>query len=286
MRVELDHARGGQPLYVQLALAIEAYIAREKLEPGTLLPSETVLAGENRLSRATVIKAFDTLVDKGVVTRRQGRGTFVNARPMERQLPDLTGFSEHVYGLGLAPGSTLLSFETISGTDVDRPTSAFDDETTHRGQDLVRIERLRTVGRETVGIQRALIPADVAESIGLTEHSASASGYSLYESMRQGGVYLTSGEESLRAINADAHDAELLGVDEGIALIEIVRASRDADGRLIEVVRARYLGTQYLYHITFAPQSHGGNLEENSRAGHRSGGGLAAASDRLLGRDD
>ena len=286
MRVELDHARGGQPLYVQLARAIEDFIALEELKPGDLLPSETVLASENRLSRSTVIKAFDTLVDRGVVTRRQGRGTFVNARPMERQLPDLTGFTEHVHGLGLAPGSTLLSFELLPSGDPDRPASAFDDEADGGEQDLVRLERLRTVGKDRVGIQRALVPADVADAIGLTEPVAADADYSLYESMRRNGVYLTSGEESLRAINADERDAELLGVEEGIALIEVVRASRDAAGRLIEVVRARYLGTQYLYHITFAPNSHGGNLEETTRAGLRSGGGLAAAADRLLGRNE
>ncbi|THG33601.1 GntR family transcriptional regulator [Naasia lichenicola] len=273
-------------MYVQLARAIESFIAREELKPGDLLPSETVLASENRLSRATVIKAFDTLLERGVVTRRQGRGTFVNARPMERQLPELTSFSEHVHGLGLVPGSTLLSFEVLASGDRDRPASAFDAEPLLSDQSLVRIERLRTVGKEPVGIQRAMIPADVAESIGLDEPAAADGGYSLYESLRHNGVYLTSGEESLRAINADEHDASLLGVEEGVALIEVVRNSRDADGRLIEVVRARYLGTKYLYHITFAPTHHGGNLEETTRAGLRSGGGLAAASERMLGRDE
>lgn len=285
MRVELDHARGGEPLYVQLARAIEDFIASEELQPGDLLPSETVLASDNRLSRATVIKAFDTLLERGVVMRRQGRGTFVNARPMERQLPELTSFSEHVHGLGLAPGSTLLSFEVLPVGDPARSSSAFDAETVAGAQDLLRIERLRTVGKEPVGIQRALIPADVAEAIGLSEPVAADIGYSLYEALRRGGVFLSSGEESLRAINADEHDAALLGVDEGIALIEVVRNSRDATGRLIEVVRARYLGTKYRYHITFAPTSHGGTLEETPRAGLRSGGGLADAADRLLGRE-
>jgi GntR family transcriptional regulator len=285
MRVDLDHGRGEQPLYVQLANAIQNFITLEKLKPGDILPSETVLASENQLSRATVIKAFETLIERGVVTRRQGKGTFVNARPMERQLPELTSFSEHVHGLGLAPGSTLLSFEVLAGDDPSRPTSAFDAETEFEGQPLVYVERLRTVGEERVGIHRTLVPADVAESIGLTEHASARADYSLYESLRRAGVYLTSGEESLRAINADAHDAELLGVDEGIALIEVVRASRDATGRLVEVVRARYLGTQYLYHITFAPTSPGGHHEETTRTGTRTGGGLAAA-ERLLGADD
>lgn len=280
MRVDLDHGRGEQPLYVQLANALQDFITLEKLKPGAVLPSETVLANDNQLSRATVIKAFDTLVDRGVVTRRQGKGTFVNARPMERQLPELNSFSEHVHGLGLAPGSTLLSFEPIPAGSSERPSSVFDDH-----EALVLVERLRTVGDEPVGIHRTLVPADIAESIGLTEPAAARTDFSFYEALRLGGVHLDSGEESLRAINADARDAEFLGVDEGIALIEIVRASRDNTGRLVEVVRARYLGTQYLYHITFAPTSPGGHHEESSRSGGRTGGGLAAAQ-RLLGNTD
>jgi len=284
MRVELDHGRGEQPLYVQLANALQNFITLEKLKPGDILPSEMVLANENQLSRATVIKAFDTLIDRGVVTRRQGKGTFVNARPMERQLPELTSFSEHVYGLGLAPGSTLLSFELIAADAPERPASAFDAEPSSQREGLVRVERLRTVGDDKVGIHRTLIPADVAERVGLTEPAAAHTDFSLYDSLRKAGVFLDSGEESLRAINADAHDAELLGVDEGTALIEVVRASRDASGRLIEVVRARYLGTQYRYHITFAPTSPGGTNEQTPRTGTRTGGGLAAAQ-RMFGAE-
>ena len=282
MRVELDHGRGEQPLYVQLANALQDFISLEKLKPGDILPSEMVLAGENQLSRATVIKAFDTLIDRGVVTRRQGKGTFVNARPMERQLPELTSFSEHVHGLGLAPGSTLLSFEIIPADAPARPASAFDADPLAQRQGLVRVERLRTVGAERVGIHRTLIPADVADHIGLTEPAAARADFSLYDGLRKAGVFLDSGEESLRAINADPHDAELLGVEEGTALIEVVRASRDASGRLIEVVRARYLGTQYLYHITFAPTSPGGKNEQTLRSSSRTGGGLAAA-ERMFG---
>lgn len=274
MYIELEHGRGEQPLYVQLANALQDHIELSKLQPGDQLPSETVLARENRLSRATVIKAFDTLVDRGLVTRRQGKGTFVNARPMQRQLPELTSFSEHVHGLGLSPRSELLSFERFGATDPSRPATAFDLEPAG-AQPLVQIERLRRVGDRPVGVHRALIPEDVVDRISVSEPIAARESFSLYESLRSGGVFLSSGDESLRAVNAGARDAELLGVEEGTALIEVVRASRDQEGRLIEVVRARYLGTEYVYHITFAP-SYGGINEESNRAGHRTGGGLAA----------
>lgn len=275
MYVELDHGRGEQPLYVQLANALQDHIELHKLAAGDQLPSETALARENRLSRATVIKAFDTLIDRGLVTRRQGKGTFVNARPMERQLPELTSFSEHVHGLGLTPRSELLSFDRLAPGHPDRPSTPFDDETSAPAP-LVQIERLRHVGERPVGIHRALVPAAVADRINVSEQTAARENFSLYESLRRGGVFLSSGDESLRAINAGTRDAELLGVDEGTALIEVVRASRDQHGDLVEVVRARYLGTEYRYHITFAPQT-GESHEEATRSGTRTGGGLAAA---------
>lgn len=277
MKVQLSHGRGAQPLYVQLAGAMQEFIASEGLRPGDLLPSENALATENELSRATIIKAFDMLAEQGVVMRRQGKGTFVAARPMERELPEFNSFSDHVQGLGLTPGSTLLSFEVFESGDPERPSSAFDD----RDQRLVRLVRLRTVGSERVGIHRTLLPADIADRIDLTPVTAAAAEFSLYGALERAGIELAAGDESLRAVNADPIDAELLGVEEGTALIEVVRLSRDGEGRLIEVAQARYLGSQYVYHISFAPKLSGRGQHEATRTGYRTGGSIAAAHSLL-----
>jgi GntR family transcriptional regulator len=276
MRIDLDATRGGVPLYLQLANALADVITLEQLRPGDQLPSENTLAADNRLSRATVIKAFDTLVERGLVTRRQGKGTFVNSRPMERELPELTGFSEHVHGLGQTPGASLLSYDTWAAGDPERPSSSFADD-----EPLVGIERLRTVEGAPVGLHRTLLPADVVEAVGLDERTAAGERFSLYAALRAAGVHLSSGDETFRAINGDGRDAELLGVEEGTALIEIVRNSRDVDGRLVEVVRARYLGSHYLYRIAFAPTPPGGSHESSHSTAFRTGGGLAADPDRL-----
>jgi GntR family transcriptional regulator len=65
-------------------------------------------------------------------------------------------------------------------------------------------------------------------------------------------VYPTTRNESLRAVNCSERDAEALKVDTGTALMEAVRESRDLNGELIEAVRARYLGSQYLYNVHLA----------------------------------
>lgn len=275
MHLDLDHTRGGAPLYLQLANALGEVIVRERLKPGDQLPSETVLAADNQLSRATVIKAYDLLVERGQVVRRQGKGSFVTPRPMARHLPELTSFSEHVHGLGLTPSSSLLSFEAYPAGAPGRPASPFEDS------GVVVVERLRSVDGAPVGLHRVVVRDDVAEAIDLTEATAAAGTFSLYSALQRHGIELTSAEESMQAVNAAPEDAELLGVEPGTALIEVIRESRDASGRLIEHVRARYLGSTYIYRISFAPSSHGENHDLTRHEAARPGRRLGTPADRL-----
>lgn len=270
MRFDLDTSRGVQPLYMQLANALESYIVEAKLEPGTRLPSEPTLAADNNLSRATIMKAFELLIDRGLISRRRGKGTFVRSRPMERRLPELTSFSEHIDSLGFKPGSILLDYAEYLPGAVGRPDSHFPNSV-----GIVVLERLRSVAGSAVGLQRLIVPDYVALRVGLNEHAAAQPGFSFYGSLRDAGVHLVEGEEALRAINATADEAEHLGVEPGAALIEVDRQSRDASGQLIEHVRARYLGTQYLYRVTLTNTSNGGSHESDSRTSLRTGGGYA-----------
>lgn len=272
MLVNLEFARGSQPLYVQLANALEQHIRREALQPGELLPSETTLTAETGLSRATILKAYELLSDRGQISRRQGKGTFVRERPMERMLPDLNSFSEHVHDLGLSPSNTLLSFTSFARQAKGRPDVPLLDDAA-----IVVIERIRHVDGRPVGIQRLVVPAQVAARINLDEKMAAQATFSFYAALREHDIALRTGHESLRAINADAREATQLGVPKGTALIEVTRESRDGAGNLVEVIRARYLGSKYLYQITLAPST-GGTNEVTNEAFSRAGGGLDAAA--------
>ena len=69
------------PLYARLADAIADAVAQGGLEPAARLPAERPLADRLGVSRGTVVAAYAALADRGVVTRRQGSGTTVAARP-------------------------------------------------------------------------------------------------------------------------------------------------------------------------------------------------------------
>lgn len=87
---------GKQPLAVALAARLERMIATGELGPGARLPAERELARRLDVSRTTLREAMNKLAEKGLVERRQGRGTRVVDRPEEaRQIlglhpPDAT----------------------------------------------------------------------------------------------------------------------------------------------------------------------------------------------------
>jgi DNA-binding transcriptional MocR family regulator len=69
------------PRYARLAAAILEAIDRKTLPEGTRVPAERTLAAAVGVSRGTVVACFDHLTAAGVLTRRQGDGTYVAGRP-------------------------------------------------------------------------------------------------------------------------------------------------------------------------------------------------------------
>src|ERR671916_1658053 len=71
------------PLYRQLYENLRQAILTGQLAPGTRLPSTREVAAELRLSRNTVMNAFEQLLAEGYVEGHVGSGTFVS-----QALPD------------------------------------------------------------------------------------------------------------------------------------------------------------------------------------------------------
>jgi DNA-binding transcriptional MocR family regulator len=69
------------PRYQKLAAALLEAIDRHTLARGTRVPAERTLAAVTGTSRGTVVACYDELVKAGVLTRRQGAGSYVAGRP-------------------------------------------------------------------------------------------------------------------------------------------------------------------------------------------------------------
>ena len=81
------------PLHKRLRSAIEDAVKSNTLKSGAVLPGERVMAEALSMSRVTVRKAIESLVEEGLLHRRHGAKTEVGSR-VEKSLSTLTSFSE------------------------------------------------------------------------------------------------------------------------------------------------------------------------------------------------
>jgi DNA-binding GntR family transcriptional regulator len=73
---KVDH-NSYEPSYTQLVQILQEQIAIGKLRPRDRLPSESQLCAYHGVSRMTVRRAINILVEQGLVTTKQGQGTFI-----------------------------------------------------------------------------------------------------------------------------------------------------------------------------------------------------------------
>ncbi len=66
-----------QPIFVQIRQRIAAMILSEAAKEGEALPSVRSIAADLSVNPLTVTRAYDALVDLGVVESRRGMGMFV-----------------------------------------------------------------------------------------------------------------------------------------------------------------------------------------------------------------
>ena len=97
-----------QPLYQQLQRALRGAIENRVIGPDDALPPERDLAEMLKVSRITVRKAIDELVEDGLLIRKQGSGTFVSNR-VEKNFAKLTSFSEDMRARGREPRSVWMN---------------------------------------------------------------------------------------------------------------------------------------------------------------------------------
>ena len=66
-----------EPIYLQLRDRLVELILDGELQEGEALPSVRQISSEQRINPITVSKAFQIMVDEGLVEKRRGRGMYV-----------------------------------------------------------------------------------------------------------------------------------------------------------------------------------------------------------------
>ena len=219
---DLDRA-GSVPLYQQVADKFEHAIRQGTLPPGSRIENEVSLADRLELSRPTIRRAIQSLVDAGLIVRRRGIGSQVVHGQVTRGL-ELTSLFDDLERTGSKPSTAVLRFDRVPAT-----VSVAQHLAVPVNQPVREIVRLRSSGGVPVAILHNWIPDDVGP---LTEEDLTRSG--LYTILRQRGRVPQVGKQRISARKVTPSEAELLDIDGGSAVLAMERTAYDSMGRAME----------------------------------------------------
>ncbi len=213
------------PLYHQLADQLKGAIADGVLPKGSFLGNELALAERWQVSRPTVRRAIQDLVDDGLLVRKRGVGTQIVNDQVRRPVA-LSSLYDDLAESGRRPSTDVLLLERV-GADADLAAALG----VAVGEQVVHVERCRYAGRRRLALLRNWIVADLAAD--LTPESLARHG--LYELLRERGVRPHFANQRIGAKAATANEAEVLGLAVGAPLVTMRRVLQDDTGRRVEV---------------------------------------------------
>jgi len=137
IRFEVDK-QSPVPLWYQIRQAILSRIISGAWEPGVQLPPETELRDALDVSRSTVRAAIQSLVQDGLVTRTQGRGSFVASSPITEMRAGPMGFYRTMTARGHTVRSKVLELDVIPASG-----ELMQELNVRPGEDILMVQRLR-----------------------------------------------------------------------------------------------------------------------------------------------
>jgi len=228
------------PLYKQLKVALLEYI-EESLKEGDALPIESEIEKQYGVSRITVRKTIEELVRDGVVTKTQGRGTFVQSRKIIQQAGSITSWTEEMQARGKTTETRNLLINEII------PSRKLVEELKlSKGEKVICLKRLRCADGEPIAILINYFRSKFVS--GFIEKGLSKE--SLYEVLEEEyGIQLERAHERITARIASDLEALELGVSPDSAILHITRVSYLPDGTPFELVEMANRSDRYQYDI-------------------------------------
>lgn len=238
------------PLYYQIQQHLLAHVRSGELKPGTPLPSEEVISKRLRVSRMTARQALKSLCSLGVAYSQRGKGTYVSAVKLEKNIREVLSFSEEMEACGSRPHSELIALEAVlPGEEVA------DALCLQPADKVIRLHRVRIADSLPMGVERSCVPLRLFPDL-LEKFDAGAS---LYRTLAEVyGVHIVHADEVVEAGLANSQEARLLHVAKGSPVFLFTRTAYDENGQAIEYVKSTFRGDRYKIKNHLGRQSNGG----------------------------
>ncbi|GAB3159007.1 GntR family transcriptional regulator [Microbispora hainanensis] len=231
-----------EPLWVQAAELIERRVREGALASGRRLPAERELCNQMGISRVTLRRALQHLVEQGVLRSSHGRGWYVAGRP-DRDWPNsLESFTETARRKALTATSRVIRAE-VKEASLDEA----DQFGVAAGTRLFVLERVRMLDGVPVGVDSSRVVLNVAPRLPETDFGKA----SLIEELTAGGAEPVVAQSVIEAKGCPEGIAEHLDLTPGDPVLVMHQSMVDAVGRVVLVSTITYRGDRYRLRTSF-----------------------------------
>lgn len=228
------------PLYLQLLGHLVRQVETGELKPGDKIPSERELAETLEVSRITARQAIKAMLERGLIYREQGRGTFV-AEPKLRGLRGFSSFTEDMKQRGMKPSSRIIIEEVVTVDDALQQTLRLAPH-----EQYIHLMRLRLADGLPMALQNSYIPCRIAPGL----EKLDIANKSLFEVLKnQYFIHPAWTEAEVQALPSTLEEQHWLGLKPNEPVL-VVRGLTFTDSfEIVESVRTAYPGNGMALYI-------------------------------------
>ncbi|MEN3293377.1 MAG: GntR family transcriptional regulator [Burkholderiales bacterium] len=226
------------PMYHQIYLILKEELAGVR-DPQQPLPSELELASRFKVSRITMRKALDQLVQEGLIYRRRGLGSFVK-EAVTTAGSERKGLLENIIRMAGKTTVRVLSLEVVPASAAVAAALGL-----NAGDGVVKAVRLRSMKNDPVSHITTFVP----EQFGACLQRAALAKKPMLGLLEESGIDIATASQTVTARLADTTVAGLLQIDVGSALLAVNRVVRDAEGRAVQLLHGLYRPDRYEYRM-------------------------------------
>lgn len=230
---------GPIPLYFQVSQIIEAAILNGTLPPGSRIENEVALGERVGLSRPTIRRAIQDLVDKGLLVRRRGVGTQVVHGQVTRGV-ELTSLNDDLENSGQKPSTEMIEMKVVSAD-----AKIAEQLAVPLGSPTLYLHRIRLSDGVPVAVMENWLPEDFTN---LSKNEISEHG--LYQVLRSRGVTMRVAKQRIGARKSTAQESDYLDIEKNAALLTMDRTAFDNSGRAVEFGHHCYRPDLYSFSVT------------------------------------
>lgn len=199
------------PKYFILKKCLIKNIEMEEYNANEAIPSERELMEQHQVSRITVRKAIDELVNEGYLYKIQGKGTYVKSDDYNQDLFAITSCTNDVIKLGRKPSKKILEHEYVNA---DRKRARMLNVTTD--DRLFRLARVTYADDDPLNYTVTYLPEKIFPGIGEMDFEKE----SLYGVIQEKfGVRIVKAKRTIEAVLVQDEIAEYLDMEEDTPVI-------------------------------------------------------------------